>query len=73
MQGVGNHVKGTTTIFIQTVWKITKYRRKDVAYVHIVVDYIPTRYDPNRVCLKVGGNLINYSRDMQNPTMDLNT
>ena len=44
---------------------------KKVTYARIVVDYRPQKYDPNRVRLTVGGNLLNVPGDLSTTTADL--
>ena len=46
---------------------------KDITYGQIVVAYCPHKKEPNRSCLTVGGNRINYSFDTSTPTEDLTT
>ena len=44
-----------------------------VTYARIVVDYWVHKDDPNRVCITIGGNLINYPGELTTRTADLTT
>jgi len=44
-----------------------------VTYARIVVDYRHQKADPNRVCITVGGNLIEYPYELTTRTADLTT
>ena len=70
-QGVGGRVEGTNTIFFIDKDDIPPDRRKDVTYGKFNCDYRPTKKDPNRMILTVGGNLINFPGDVGTPTADM--
>jgi hypothetical protein len=71
-QGVGGRIEGSNTIFIfiphQTVPK-----GKVITYGRFVVDIRPNKSETHRVCLTVGGNLIQYPGDDSTISADLNT
>ena len=46
---------------------------RTVTYARIVVDYRPQKEDPYRMCITVGGNLINYPFGLTTHTADLTT
>ena len=46
---------------------------RTVTYARIVVDYRAHKDNPNRVCITVGGNLINYPGELTTHTADLTT
>ena len=48
-------------------------RFKDCTYVRIVCNERPEKQDPKRVCIKVGGDRINYPGDCGTPTADMLT
>jgi len=56
--GVGERIKGTKTIKFITKSMVPKGRK--VTYGRIVVDYRPTKSEPNRTRLAVGGDRIDY-------------
>eukprot|EP00804_Cyclotella_cryptica_P012648 CCRYP_016913-RA/>CCRYP_016913-RA protein AED:0.31 eAED:0.31 QI:0/0/0/1/0/0/3/0/469 len=63
---------GTNTIFFMTHDEIKQIQRdRTVTYACIVVDYRPQEDNPNRVCIMVGGNLINYPGELTTRTADL--
>ena len=64
-------VKGTNSIFFIDKADIPTDRWKDVTYVHIVVSYRPEKSDPNRTCLTVGGNRVNYPGECETTKTDL--
>ena len=53
----------------------TKNIPKDraITYARIVVDYRPSKQDPNRVRITAGGNLIQYPGELKTRTSDLYT
>ena len=48
-------------------------KNKIFTYARIVVDYRPQKADPNRVCITMGGNLIQYDGELTTNTADLIT
>ena len=44
---------------------------RTVMYANIMVDYLPQKEDPKRVCITAGGNLINYPGKLTTRTADL--
>ena len=70
-QGVGDRVKGTNTIFFIPRSKVPKHKK--VTYPRIVCDYRPTKTEPNRTRITVGGNLITYNDEVYTATADLLT
>jgi hypothetical protein len=65
---------GTDSIFVMTHEQIRRIPHdRMVTYTQIVVDYRPQKADPNRVCLTVGGNLIDYPGELTTRTADLTT
>jgi len=70
-QGVGNRVKGTNTLFFVPRNQIPK--NKTVTYPRIVCDYRPTKSEPNRTRITVGGNLIIYNDEVYTATAGLLT
>ena len=49
--------------YIPTNWTVT--------YGQIVINHRPQKEDPNRVCITVGGNLINYPFELTRGTTDM--
>ena len=72
-QGVGSINMVTNTIYFIDYALIPKDRRSDITYGQILVEYLPHKTEPNRKRLTVGGNLINYPRDVSTPTADTTT
>ena len=70
-QGVGNRIKGTNTLFFIPKNKVPK--NKTVTYPRIVCDYRPTKSEPNRIRITVGGNLITYTDEVYTSTAGLMT
>jgi hypothetical protein len=71
-QGKPGITNGTNTIFIlspKQVWYIPTDRT--VTYGQIVIDNCPQKEDPNRVCITVGGNLINHPFELTLRTTDM--
>ena len=64
---------GTNTITFIQFNDIPKDRVGDLTYGRIVVDHRPTKADPFRSRLTVGGNNINYPGSVYTPTADLTT
>jgi hypothetical protein len=44
---------------------------RTVTYARIVIDHCPQKEDPNRVCITVGGNLIDYPFELTTRTADM--
>jgi hypothetical protein len=71
-QGKEGVTKATNTIFflshkeIQCIPTICT-----VTYACIVLDHRPQKEDPNRICITVGGNLINYPFELTTLTTDM--
>jgi hypothetical protein len=64
--------QGTETIEFMSIDKIKVIPRdRTVTYARIVVDYRPQKKDPNRVCITVGDNLIDYPGELTTRTADL--
>ena len=70
-QGIGGRIKGTNTIAFIREKDIPKERRKDCTYGKFVCDVRPTKAEPNRTRLTVGGDRINYPEDCGTPTADM--
>ena len=65
---------GTNTVQFMTHEDIKNISTdRTVTYPRIVVDYRAYKDDPNRVCITVGGNLINYPGELTTRTADLTT
>jgi hypothetical protein len=71
-QGKPGVTKATNTIFFLSHDEI-RHIPKDqtVTYACIVIDHWKQKEDPNRVCITVGGNLINYSFELTMRTTDM--
>jgi hypothetical protein len=71
-QGKPGVTNGTNTIFFFSP-KQVRYIPTDrtVAYGQIVIDHCPQKEDPNRVCITVGVNLINYPFELTTCTTDM--
>jgi hypothetical protein len=57
-QDVGNRINSSNTIFFIPRQAVPK--GKIVTYGRFVVDIRPNKYEIHRVCITVGGNLIQY-------------
>jgi hypothetical protein len=71
-QGKEDITKNTSTIFFlshKEIWCIPTNRT--VTYDCIVIDHCPQKEDPNRICITVGGNLINYLFKLTTCTTDM--
>ena len=67
--GVGGCITGTNTIaFIQ---KSEVLCNKKVTYANMVCDHRPLKSEPDRVCLTVGGDRLDYSSDIGFPAASL--
>ena len=65
---------GTNTIFFLNHSDIQNIPSdRTITYARVVIDYCPQKEDPNRVRIKVGGNLINYPGELTTRTTDLVT
>ena len=60
IQGVGDRVKETNTIFSLAHDQIPKYRRNDVKYGQIVWNCRPQKYEPHSTSLVSEENLISF-------------
>ena len=69
--GVGGRIKGTKTIKFIAKSMVPKGRK--VTYGRIVVDYRPTKSEPNRTRLTVGGDRIDYPGVVRTDTADMLT
>jgi hypothetical protein len=69
-QGIRD-IPGTDTCFFTTLKNIPKERK--ITYGKIVCDYKPHMQEKERVRLTVGGDKINYSRDVATSTADITT
>ena len=70
-QGVGGRIKGTYTIYFVHKKDVPQDRLKDVTYIKFICDVRPTKADPNRTRLTVGGDRINHPGDCGTPTADM--
>jgi len=70
-QGTGGRIKGTNTIVFTKEEEIPKERQKYCTYGKFVCDVKPTKAEPNRTRLTVGGDRINYPNDCRTPTADM--
>ena len=57
-QGMPGRVEGTDTLFFIRKTDVPAQRWRDITYGRIVVSYRPSKDDPNRTRLTVGGNNI---------------
>ena len=72
VQGKPGITKATNTIFFLSHNEIQNIPKdQTVTYAYIVVDYWPQKQDPNRVCITMGGNLINYPFELTMRTTDM--
>jgi hypothetical protein len=71
-QGCPGVTKGTNTIFYLSHANICKIPQdRTVTYARIVIDHCPQKEDPNRVCITVGGNLIDYPFELTTHTANM--
>jgi hypothetical protein len=71
-QGCDGITKGTNTIFFFSHADICNIPKdQTVTYACIVIDHQPQKEDPNRVCMTVGGNLIDYPFELMTHTADM--
>ncbi len=71
-QGKEGVAKASNTIFFlshKEIWCISTNRT--VTYSCIVIDHHPQKENPNRVCITVGGNLMNYLFKLTTRTTDM--
>jgi hypothetical protein len=71
-QGHPGVTQGTNTIWYLShadIFKIPQDRT--VTYTRTVIDHCPQKEDPNRVCITVGGNLIDYLFELTTRTADM--
>ena len=69
-QGIRD-IPGTNCVHFIPHTKVPAGRK--VTYGKLVVDYRPTKSDPNRTRLTVGGNLLSYDGDLYTETTDIIT
>ena len=69
--GVGSRIKGTNTI--KFIPKTLVPPGRKVTYGRIVVDFRPTKTEPNRTRLTVGGDKIDYPGTVRTDTADMVT
>ena len=67
--GVGTRIKGTNTI--EFIHKSDVPSHKIVTYANLVCDHRLLKPEPNRVCLTVGGDRLDYAYDVGSPTASL--
>ncbi len=80
-QGIGKHpttpnlqrIAGTNTMKPINFHSIPRDRISDVAHTRVVCEVRPTKSDPNRTRITVGGNTINYTGDCGTKTGSLET
>ena len=74
-QGMPGRVEETNTFFFIKQEEIPQDRKKaDVIYSRIVCNVRPEKVnEPNRMCITVGGDRINYPFEVAMPTADLLT
>jgi hypothetical protein len=67
--------KGTNAMFVMVHDKIMHAlaAKKFFTYANLVLNYQPQKYDPHRIRITVGGNLINYNGDASVCTANLDT
>jgi hypothetical protein len=70
-QGVGDRIEGSNTIFF--IPRQAVPRGKIITYGRFVVDIHPNKSEIHRVRLTVGGNLIQYPRDVSTRSADFTT
>lgn len=71
-QGITGLMVGTDTIVFMDREQIRHIPwDRTVTYARIVVDYRPQKFDPNRVRITVGGNLIDYPGKITMRTADM--
>jgi hypothetical protein len=70
-QGVVDHIEGSNTFFFIPRQAVPK--DKIITYGRFVVDIRPNKSEIHRVCLTVGGNLIQYPGDVSTHSADLTT
>ena len=57
----GQRVKGTHNFFAVHYEDIPPERRSEITYTKVVCEYRPTKTDPHRTRITIGGNKICYS------------
>jgi hypothetical protein len=71
-QGKAGITKGTNTVFFMSHNEIRAIPSdRTVTYARVVIDHRPQKEDLNRVCITVGGNLINYPFELTTRTADM--
>ena len=63
-QGIGGRIKGTNTIEFIHKSEVPADRFKDVTYIKFVCTIRTEKKDPHRTRAMMGGNLINYPKDV---------
>ena len=71
VQGVGNRIKGTDTIFFVHKHEVPQDRWKDITYAKFVCELKPNKAEVHRTRLTVGGDKVHYPGDVGTPTADL--
>ncbi len=61
----------TKIIAFMSKQEIPQARCKDITYRQIICVYCSEKKEPDRTCITMGGNLINYPEDCGTPTADL--
>jgi hypothetical protein len=69
--GVGGSVKGTNTIRFIRKQDIPQDRLKDITYGQFVCKIRPEKKEPNRTCLVIGGDRINYPAEVATTNADM--
>ena len=70
-QGIGGRVEGTNTVEFIHKHEIPQDRFKDVTYIKFVCTIRTKKKDPYHTRATMGGNLINYPKDVGIPTANL--
>ena len=70
-QGIGGQIKGTNTIYFIHRREIPIERLKDVTYVKFVCKVKPNKAEMHRTRIAVGGDKVNYPKDVGTPTANL--
>ena len=70
-QGIGDRETGTNTIYFIAKEDIPFDRLGDVTYGSFVCTHRPTKADPHRTRLTVGGDRIRYGGEVGTPTADI--
>jgi hypothetical protein len=67
----GITVAANTLFFLShdKIWRIPK--DCTITYMCIVINHWPLKDDPNRICITIGGNLIDYPYELKTQTADM--